>query len=200
MNPRDGTRKLFLLIQIHMGQDSNGLAILLRQFGDQFFDGFDGIQEEVFSLFFSRSAQAHLTGNQTDETDSQSMQILYDIGSKNGLIRRSLNQIGQEKRKIGLFAHRDDRLYAEGKVQFTGGESIVPHEVIDLHIKFSPQLADFFGIRAVSSGNRIEKIPRIHEKDVFFLLPNPFDKGGPPGQTAKQIIFSAAGFHFPLHI
>ena len=52
----------------------------------------------------------------------------------------------------------------------------------------------------MGAGNGIEEIPRIYEENGFPLPAKLFDKGGAPGQTAKQIILSPARFYFSLHI
>jgi hypothetical protein len=46
----------------------------------------------------------------------------------------------------------------------------------------------------------VEKIPAIDKENPFSFLADLFDKGGAPGQTAKQEVPSAAGLYFSEHV
>jgi hypothetical protein len=69
-----------------------------------------------------------------------------------------------------------------------------------LHEKFAAKFADFSGVGGVNPRIRIKEITRINKKNSLLFLTKLLDEGPPPGQTAKQEIFSAAGLDFALDI
>jgi len=94
----------------------------------------------------------------------------------------------------------EDRTYAKGEVKLSGREGIVSHEIVGLHEKITLQFTHFLHIGAWGRDAGIEQISRIHEDDALPGTPQLLDERSSPGQTAKQIIPSAAGLDFAVNV
>jgi len=111
-----------------------------------------------------------------------------------------VNKIGKEEWEIRLPSEAEDIFHPKGEIQFSGGKSIVAHQVIGFHVKVAAKFADFSGVGGMNPRIRIKKVTGVNEKNTLLPFAELFDKGCTPGQTAKQEVFSAAGLHFALDI
>ena len=111
-----------------------------------------------------------------------------------------MKKIGKEEWEIRLPAQAEDIFHAKGEIQFSGGKGIVAYQVIGFHVKVAAKFADFSGIGDANPRIRIKKVAGVNKKNLLLFLAKLFDKGRPPGQTAKQEVSSAAGLHFTLDV
>lgn len=113
MDFRDGLGEPSLFILFHMRQSNDHLAIFLFQFGDDFFCSIDKVGQVEFLFFSRRPPQRKPSGNQSQKTHLDPLNLFDDVGFEDRFIRLAIHEIRGQKGKFRLLTHLDDISHAE---------------------------------------------------------------------------------------